>query len=67
MGLLGKAAKAAVNKAKKASKHYCPNTDNHKHKFGRHKNPDVEHDGRPVHGVTHITYCTACGWTDHKK
>lgn len=66
MGVLGRIRQ----KAKKASKHYCPNTDNNRHKMTRHRNTDLPaeaHRGGRVHGVTHITYCGECGWTDHKR
>lgn len=70
MGLLGKAAAKAGEKVKRASKHYCPATDNHKHRMGSHRNadlPEEAHRGGPHHGITHVTYCKACGWTDHKR
>lgn len=64
------AARAAKEKGKKASKHYCPSSENHRHHMTRHRNTDLpaeHHAGERVHGVTHITYCKDCGWWNHKS
>lgn len=67
--LAAKGARAAVQRGKKASKHYCPVTDG-RHHMTSHKNTDLPeegHRGGPVHGVTHIMYCRDCGWTGHRR
>ncbi len=43
----GAAGRAAVKKIQKASRHYCPGSDNHKHNFVSHR-----HEGEHM-----VMYC----------